>query len=508
MGLYGALVVGPATGVTCTPPKQPAYDDIDSCYDTDAVLLFSEIDAVQNAAVDAAAGDVDSYPSTVNYNPTWFLINGEPYNGATPPAALPAGTPGNSVLLRFLNAGLRSHNAAIVGLDMGLIAEDGNLYPGVVKQQASALLPAGKTLDVLVAMPAVNATYPLFDRMLDLSNDNQPYGGMLAYLQVGTGSAPPPPSGTYAVNDSYAVPEDAAPYAGASVLVNDVGLAGATVTVVSEPANGSLLLNSATGTFTYTPNANFSGADGFSYSASLAGNSYPAQVTLNVSFVNDAPVAAADGPYVNTIGGTISVDAAHGVLGNDSDPDGDTLTAVLVAGPGVTLAADGSFTYAGASGSFSYSACDRPLVSGACPTGSASTAVTVTVNINPVAGIALIVKEPGASGATVTAYRWLVQEDATYHINPAAPPAHADTLSTNLHKSYMPVVAQGCVGSGCAADNPRVPVAAFSQVALDPTKHYYVSVLPNDAGTGAGHSIGGAPIPAQAPAQASPRRSP
>ena len=46
----------------------------------------------------------------------------------------------------------------------------------------------------------------------------------------------------------------------------------------------------------------------------------------------------------------------------------------------------------------------------------------------------------------MTAYRWLVQEDATYHINPAAPPSPSDTLSTNFHKSYMPVVAQGCVG--------------------------------------------------------------
>jgi hypothetical protein len=103
------------------------------------------------------------------------------------------------------------------------------------------------------------------------------------------------------------------------------------------------------------------------------------------------------------------------------------------------------------------------------------------------------VQEPG--GAAVGAYRWLVQEDATYHIDPAAPPAHTDTLSTNFHKSYMPVVTQGCVGSGCSVDNPSVPVVAFNQVALDPAKHYYVSVLPGDAGTGTGHSIGGARIP-------------
>ena len=60
----------------------------------------------------------------------------------------------------------------------------------------------------------------------------------------------------------------------------------------------------------------------------------------------------------------------------------------------------------------------------------------------------------------------------------------------------MPVVAQGCVGEECATDNPVIPVAAFTQAVLDSTKHYYVSVLPNDAGTGEGHSLGGAQIPA------------
>jgi hypothetical protein len=65
----------------------------------------------------------------------------------------------------------------------------------------------------------------------------------------------------------------------------------------------------------------------------------------------------------------------------------------------------------------------------------------------------------------------------------------------------MPVVAQGCVGTECLQLNPGVPLAAsipiasFDMVALDPTKRYYVSVLPNDAyPDGTGHSIGGAQI--------------
>ncbi len=40
--------------------------------------------------------------------------------------------------------------------------------------------------------------------------------------------------------------------------------------------------------------------------------------------------------------------ASRGVLANDSDPDGDSLTAILVTGPSrgtLTLNSDGSFTY-------------------------------------------------------------------------------------------------------------------------------------------------------------------
>jgi large repetitive protein len=125
--------------------------------------------------------------------------------------------------------------------------------------------------------------------------------------------------------------------------------------------------------------------------------------------------------------------------------------------------------------------------------GSPSNTVTVTLNVNPVANIALAVQEPG--GGPVSDYRWLVQEDATFHVNPAAPGDPKDMLSTNFHKSYMPVVAQGCVGAGCNPDNADVPVAAFNQAALDPAKYYYVSVLPNDAGSGVGHTLGGVPIP-------------
>ena len=491
MGLYGALtVVDGAAG--------QAYPGIS--YDAESVMLFSEIDPLQNQRV-AAAGlssptevcvpladyvqnGTIGYPCTIDYNPVYFLVNGAPTADNLPAGN---GTTAQNVLLRFLNAGLRSHTPSIVGLELGLVAEDGNPYPGLIREQSAALLPAGKTLDALVAMPATDITYALFDHMPTFKNESLPNNGgsSIATLQVGTGTPQPLPATIYTVNDTYAVPEDANPFtAPVSVLANDVGLSGAAVTVVNGPLNGSIAMSS-NGTFTYTPNPNFSGFDGFTYIANNGTNDYPGQATLEVSFVNDAPVAANDA-YVNTLGPDITVDAP-GVLGNDGDPDGDPLTAVTMldvapATGTVTLLADGSFTYTGGTPgtpvSFQYHVTDGTMQ---------SATATVDLTINPPANIALTVQEPG--GAAVTSYRWLVQEDATYHIDPAAPENTplTEQLFLNFHKSSMPVVAAGC--SDCT------DIVNIQDLALDPAKYYYVSVLPNDAGTGQGHTIGGAQIP-------------
>jgi hypothetical protein len=75
----------------------------------------------------------------------------------------------------------------------------------------------------------------------------------------------------------------------------------------------------------------------------------------------------------------------------------------------------------------------------------------------------------------VNQYRWVLEEDVTFRINPGEPTA--DILAVDFHKSYMPVVAQG--------DD----LTALSSIALDADKYYYVSVIPKEPGT---YSIGGA----------------
>src|SRR5207249_526680 len=93
--------------------------------------------------------------------------------------------------------------------------------------------------------------------------------------------------------------------------------------------------------------------------------------------------------YTTNEDATLTTSAVAGVLTNDSDADGDPLTALLVSGPAagtLALVADGSFVYTpGAnfhgSDSFSYKAND-----GAADSNVATVSITVnSVNDPPVA---------------------------------------------------------------------------------------------------------------------------
>ncbi len=192
--------------------------------------------------------------------------------------------------------------------------------------------------------------------------------------------------GPVSVGDEYSTGEDTLLTVDAAngVLANDSDVDGDTLTVslVSGTANGELTLN-ADGSFSYSPNENFNGSDSFVYQASdgtLTGEA--TTVTIDVCPANDAPTTAADA-YTLDEDTTLTVNALTGVLANDSDIDGDSLTASVVSGPAngeLTLNADGSFSYtpnANFSGtdSFVYEASDGGLESQA----------TVTLTINPIA---------------------------------------------------------------------------------------------------------------------------
>ncbi|HCG5939404.1 TPA: tandem-95 repeat protein, partial [Vibrio parahaemolyticus] len=85
------------------------------------------------------------------------------------------------------------------------------------------------------------------------------------------------------------------------------------------PANGTVSVN-PDGSVTYTPNDNYHGADSFTYIVTSGGVSESTTVEVNVTPVNDAPVAKND---ISTTQEDTAV--TIDVLSNDTDIDGDTL---------------------------------------------------------------------------------------------------------------------------------------------------------------------------------------
>ncbi|MEX0270554.1 Ig-like domain-containing protein [Leptolyngbyaceae cyanobacterium UHCC 1019] len=155
-----------------------------------------------------------------------------------------------------------------------------------------------------------------------------------------------------AANDSFTTPEDQP--ASGNVLANDTDAdnptSSLTAQLISAPTNAGSFSFNPDGSFSYTPLPNFNGIDRFTYVAidPLGGTSNTAIVSLTITPVNDAPVAANDGVYTASAGGTLSVPSTNGVLRNDSDVEGSALTATLVTAPTngtVSLNGDGSFIY-------------------------------------------------------------------------------------------------------------------------------------------------------------------
>jgi subtilisin family serine protease len=136
-----------------------------------------------------------------------------------------------------------------------------------------------------------------------------------------------------------------------SVLGNDTDPDGdpLTVTGASDPPHGSAIVNAGT-TVTYTPDANWSGVDSFTYTASDGSLSDTATVTVTVSAVNDAPTVT-----VVVVAGTSACLAdtspqgriALAVADVDNDPatlglSGVSSSAKVLTNAGVTFGGSGT----------------------------------------------------------------------------------------------------------------------------------------------------------------------
>ena len=204
-----------------------------------------------------------------------------------------------------------------------------------------------------------------------------------------------------AVDNAATVAEDAAATA-IDVLANDTDAESDAFTIASasDPANGTVVLTPVgPGPYsglTYQPDANYCGADSFTYTLTPGGDS--ATVSITVTCVNDDPVAVDDAATV----AEDSAATAVNVLANDSDPESDSFSiasasdpangATVVTGGGTGLTYQPDANYCGAD-SFSYSL---------APGGdSATVSVTVTCVDDPPVAVndSAVVDEDAAATA-------------------------------------------------------------------------------------------------------------
>jgi VCBS repeat-containing protein len=144
---------------------------------------------------------------------------------------------------------------------------------------------------------------------------------------------------------------------------------------VTQGSNGTVTNNGTD--VTYTPAADYCGADSFTYTASDGnGGSDTANVSITVTCVNDAPVANDDSATTNE-DTPVTID----VLANDTDVEGVALTPILVTAPShgiLALNENGSYTYTPGTAysptdSFTYKVTDGELESNVA-------SVTITIN--------------------------------------------------------------------------------------------------------------------------------
>ena len=199
---------------------------------------------------------------------------------------------------------------------------------------------------------------------------------------------------------------------------------------------GTLTVN-ANGSYSFTPAANYTGAvPVVTYTVSDGSLTDTATLTLGITAVNDAPVAA-DDTGAATEDAVLAVNAAAGLLANDTDLDGPALSitqftvagnpTVYSAGSTATLAGVGTLTV-NANGSYSFTPAANytsavPVVTYTVSDGSLTDTATLTL------GITAVNDAPAASGDTGTA-----TED-----NPLSVSAAAGLLANDVDLESSPL---------------------------------------------------------------------
>jgi VCBS repeat-containing protein len=204
-----------------------------------------------------------------------------------------------------------------------------------------------------------------------------------------------------------------------------------TFAVVTQPANGTL--SGTTPNLTYTPNADYSGADSFSFKVNDGKvDSTPATVSISISAGNHAPVA--NGQPVTT-----AEDVAEAITLTATDQDNDPLTYSAVTAPvhGSLTGTAPNLTYTPAanyngSDSFTFKVND-----GKVDSAPATVSISITpVNDAPVANAQSVTIAEDISKAIPLTGSDIDGDSLTYVV--LAQPAHGTLTGTAPNVTYNP----------------------------------------------------------------------
>jgi FtsP/CotA-like multicopper oxidase with cupredoxin domain len=355
MGLYGALVVHPASG-----PGQ-AYDEPATAYDTPGLadplqgtVVLSEIDPVLNNRFNPAMFDMR------NYRPRYWLINGYALDAVNPLLHNIPVSSGGRALLRFVNAGSMPHSMGVLGLEQTLISDYGDLLNFSQTTAAHTLAP-GQSVDALVSIPsglAENTLYPLYDGSMLLHNSGFPLsgstddlGGMMTFLEVGgtapgaggpeTSNADVAPSATNGTLDVTVTATTSPTATAAEFFIDATGADGSGGSMTGAPgAVTGTILASEVDALSSGPHTIFVHAsDGtnwgaFDFATLIVDKTGPAitQLALNPNPSNSSTDVALTGTANDSAYGGSDIDMAEYFVGGPG-PDGTGTALTLGAGP-------------------------------------------------------------------------------------------------------------------------------------------------------------------------------
>ncbi|SDD06159.1 Calx-beta domain-containing protein [Pedobacter soli] len=207
----------------------------------------------------------------------------------------------------------------------------------------TATIPAGQTT-VTVAVPVLDDNLNEGDETVILTMNAATNNALImanttpATVNISDNHSPEVNSPAISTNEDTVV--------NGTIAAGDAEGDPLTFAVGTAPVHGKVVLN-ADGTYTYTPDPNYSGTDSFTVSVSDGkGGTTRVSISVTVNPVNDAPVATAPAittPQNTPVNGTITA----------TDVDGDPLTFTVSTPPvhgTVVVNSDGTYTYTPSAG--------------------------------------------------------------------------------------------------------------------------------------------------------------